>query len=62
MPGNVKTEMLSEEEAKRRQAAEGLMLPQDVATTVVEACCMRSGVNVLELIVIPTQQPLVGRG
>lgn len=62
LPGNVKTDMLSEEEAQRRQAAEGLMDPRDVAMTVVEACCMPRGVNVLELTVIPTRQPLVGRG
>jgi NAD(P)-dependent dehydrogenase (short-subunit alcohol dehydrogenase family) len=62
LPGNVRTEMLSEEEAQRREAGEGLMVPSDVAQTVVEACCMRNGVNVLELTVIPTRQPLVGRG
>ena len=62
LPGNVLSGMLSEEEAQRREAGEGLMVPADVAQTVVEACCMRDGVNVLELTVIPTRQPLVGRG
>lgn len=62
LPGNVETPILTREEVARREAAEGFVRVEDVAETVRSACCMPAGVSISETIVMPTRQPLVGRG
>eukprot|EP00545_Synedropsis_sp_CCMP1620_P005520 CAMPEP_0119014210 /NCGR_PEP_ID=MMETSP1176-20130426/9416_1 /TAXON_ID=265551 /ORGANISM="Synedropsis recta cf, Strain CCMP1620" /LENGTH=243 /DNA_ID=CAMNT_0006967361 /DNA_START=23 /DNA_END=750 /DNA_ORIENTATION=+ len=57
-PGNVRSSLLSKEEIARREATEGFIEPEDVATCVVTMANMPSSANVLELTVIPTRQPL----
>ena len=61
-PGNVISEMLSPEEIARRQASEGFITPEDVAASVTHMAALPETANVLEMTVIPTTQPLVGRG
>lgn len=61
-PGNVASDLLSPEEIARRQESEGLMAPEDVAASVLHMCSMPPGTNVLDMTVVPTRQPLVGRG
>ena len=61
-PGNVASAILSPEEAERRQKEEGLLQPQDVANCVVTMANLPYSANVLEMTVLPTRQPLVGRG
>lgn len=61
-PGNVVSGMLSPEEVEKRGAAEGFMNPEDVAACVLAMSSLPYHANVLEMTVIPTRQPLVGRG
>ena len=61
-PGNVASDLLSPEEIARRQESEGLMAPEDVAASVLHMCSMPPGTNVLDMTVVPTRQPLIGRG
>mmetsp|Transcript_22571 Transcript_22571/g.34502 ORF Transcript_22571/g.34502 Transcript_22571/m.34502 type:complete len:254 (-) Transcript_22571:1333-2094(-) len=61
-PGNVISGILSEEEVERRSATEGFIKPEDVANCVLTMATLPYTANVLELTVIPTRQPLVGRG
>ena len=61
-PGNVLSELLSPEEVARRRVSEGLITPEDVAASVMMMVSLPPTANVLELTVIPTTQPLVGRG
>lgn len=61
-PGNVKSAMLSPEEVERREAAEGFVDPEDVGNCVLTMASLPYHANVLEMTVIPTRQPLVGRG
>ena len=68
-PGNVLTEMVTEEEVARRTGVdgsggpnEGFLTPEDVASVVVSAALLPPNANLLEQTIIPLQQPLVGRG
>ena len=61
-PGNVLSEFLSPEEIARRRECEGLITPDDVAASVMAMLSLPLTTNVLELTVIPTSQPYVGRG
>ena len=60
-PGNVKSELLTEDIIASRQH-EGFLEPDEVADCVVTMASMPPHANVLEMTVIPTKQPLVGRG
>jgi NAD(P)-dependent dehydrogenase (short-subunit alcohol dehydrogenase family) len=61
-PGNVVSDMLSEEDVKVRGETEGFLQADDVAECVLTMASLPYSANVLELTVIPTTQPLVGRG
>ena len=61
-PGNVVSELLSPEEVEVRGRTEGFLQPEDVAQCVLTMAQLPYSANVLELTVIPTSQPLVGRG
>ena len=61
-PGNVVSAIMSPEEAARREKEEGFLQPEDVANAVLTMASMPYHANVLEMTVIPTRQPLVGRG
>ena len=61
-PGNVKSDLLSPEMLKERGATEGFIAPEAVADCVVTMANLPYDTNVLELTVMPTKQPLVGRG
>jgi NAD(P)-dependent dehydrogenase (short-subunit alcohol dehydrogenase family) len=59
--GNVKSDMLTEEQLAKR-SFEGFLDADNVAACVVTMACLPITANVLELTVTPTPQPLVGRG
>lgn len=61
-PGNVVSELLSPEVIAAREETEGFIQPEDVAGCVLTMASLPYSANVLELTVIPTKQPLVGRG
>jgi NAD(P)-dependent dehydrogenase (short-subunit alcohol dehydrogenase family) len=61
-PGNVASELLSPEDVEIRGKTEGFLHADDVANCVVTMATLPYSANVLELTVIPTTQPLVGRG
>jgi len=61
-PGNVMSELLSAEEIARREESEGFITADDVARCVLTMAELPPSANVLELSVMPTRQPLVGRG
>ena len=60
-PGNVESELLSEETIAERYL-EGFLQPSQVADCVVAMANMPPAANVLEMTIMPTPQPLVGRG
>ncbi len=61
-PGNVETSLLSADEIERRRETEGFITPEAVAASVLHMASLPPTANVLELVVLPTRQPLVGRG
>jgi NAD(P)-dependent dehydrogenase (short-subunit alcohol dehydrogenase family) len=61
-PGNVLSTLASQEEMDRREKTEGFLQPDDVADCVLTMASLPYTANVLEMTVIPTRQPLVGRG
>jgi NAD(P)-dependent dehydrogenase (short-subunit alcohol dehydrogenase family) len=61
-PGNVMSAIISPEEAARREREEGFLQAEDVADCVLSMASLPYHANVLEMTVIPTRQPLVGRG
>ena len=61
-PGNVVSDMLSEQDVKARGETEGFIQADDVAQCVLTMASLPYSANVLELTVIPTTQPLIGRG
>jgi len=61
-PGNVQSELLSPEVIAERERTEGFIQPEDVASCVLTMANLPYSANVLDLTVIPTKQPLVGRG
>lgn len=60
-PGNVASELLSKETIAEREL-EGFLQPQLVADCVLTMASMPPSANVLEMTLLPTPQPLVGRG
>jgi len=61
-PGNVISDLLSAEEVERRGQLEGFLDAESVARSVQAMANLPYSENVLEMTVIPTKQPLVGRG
>jgi len=61
-PGNVLSTLLTPEVMEERGKSEGFMAAEDVASCVLTMSSLPYTSNVLELTVIPTRQPLVGRG
>jgi NAD(P)-dependent dehydrogenase (short-subunit alcohol dehydrogenase family) len=61
-PGNVASDLLSPEEIARRGKAEGFIQAESVADCVLAMSSMPYHANILEMTVLPTRQPLVGRG
>lgn len=62
-PGSVPSAMMSKEEIERRKVEEGgLLHANDVAHAVLSMATLPKGANVLGLTILPTAQPLVGRG
>ena len=61
-PGNVQSDLLSPEVIAERERTEGFIQPEDVANCVLTMATLPYSANVLDLTVIPTKQPLVGRG
>lgn len=61
-PGNVRSAIMSAEEMARREKEEGFVEPDEIGTYVANVASMPNTVNVLESTVMPTRQPLVGRG
>ena len=61
-PGNVRSDIMSPDELARREEAEGFISADDVAACVLTMASLPLSANVLELTVMPTRQPLVGRG
>ena len=61
-PGNVVSELLSPEEVEKRGKTEGFIQAEDVAQCVVTMVNLPLTANVLELTVMPTSQPFLGRG
>ncbi|KAL9191270.1 hypothetical protein ACHAXT_000976 [Thalassiosira profunda] len=61
-PGNVRSAIMSAEEAARREKEEGFVEAEDVAKYVAMVAGLPNEANVLESTVMPTRQPLVGRG
>jgi NADP-dependent 3-hydroxy acid dehydrogenase YdfG len=54
--------LLSEEDIEVRGKTEGFLQAEDVAKCVLTMATLPDSANVLELTVIPTTQPLIGRG
>lgn len=61
-PGNVESELLTPEVIAERSATEGFIQPEDVANCVLTMASLPYSANILDLTVIPTKQPFVGRG
>jgi NADP-dependent 3-hydroxy acid dehydrogenase YdfG len=61
-PGNVVSELLTPEVIAEREASEGFIQPEDVAQCVLTMASLPYSANILDLTIIPTKQPLVGRG
>lgn len=61
-PGNVVSALLTPEIIAEREKTEGFMNAEDVANCVLAMSSLPYHANVLEMTVMPTKQPLVGRG
>ena len=61
-PGNVRSAIMSPEEAARREKEEGFVEADDIGSYVAMVASLPNETNVLESMVMPTRQPLVGRG
>ena len=61
-PGNVRSSIMSPEEAARREREEGFVEADDIGKYVAMVANLPNATNVLESMVMPTRQPLVGRG
>jgi len=61
-PGNVESELLSEEVIRERRAGEGFLQADQIADCVLTMASLPPSANVLEMTVLPTKQPFVGRG
>ena len=61
-PGNVVSDLLSPQEVKRRKESEGFITPEEVANSVLHMVKLPLSANILDMTVMPTKQPLIGRG
>ena len=61
-PGNVKSAIMSEEEAARRAKEEGFVEADDVGKFIANIANLPNETNTLECMIMPTRQPLIGRG
>lgn len=61
-PGNVKSAIMSEEEAARRAKEEGFVEADDVGKFVSSIANLPNETNALECMLMPTRMPLIGRG
>lgn len=61
-PGNVISELLSPEDIEVRGRTEGFIRPEDVAHCVQTMVQLPYSANVLDMTVMPTTQPFIGRG
>jgi NAD(P)-dependent dehydrogenase (short-subunit alcohol dehydrogenase family) len=61
-PGNVVSTLLSPEEIATRENGEGFIDAETVADCVLAMSSLPYHANILEMTVLPTRQPLVGRG
>jgi NADP-dependent 3-hydroxy acid dehydrogenase YdfG len=61
-PGNVVSDLLSPEDVEIRGKTEGFLQADDVAKCVLTMATLPYSANVLEMTVLPTTQPFVGRG
>ena len=61
-PGNVRSAIMSPDEMARREKEEGFVEPDEIGLYVTNVANMPNTVNILESTVMPTRQPLVGRG
>ena len=61
-PGNVESKLLSEEVIRERRAGEGFLQADQIADCVLTMASLPPSANVLEMTVLPTKQPFVGRG
>lgn len=61
-PGNVPSNLYSPEVIAAREPIEGFCTPEDIAACCLTMARMPPTSNVHELTVMPTKQPLIGRG
>jgi NAD(P)-dependent dehydrogenase (short-subunit alcohol dehydrogenase family) len=61
-PGNVMSNLLTTEEIESRGSAEGFIAPEVVADSVLAMASLPYHANVLEMTILPTKQPFIGRG
>lgn len=61
-PGNVRSSLIPPEEAARREKEEGFVEADDLGNYVAMVANLPNEANVLESTVMPTRQPMVGRG
>lgn len=61
-PGNVRSSIMSQEEAARREKEEGFVNVNDLGMYIAMVANLPLGANVLESTIMPTRQPLIGRG
>jgi len=61
-PGNVLSDLLSPEDVEVRGRTEGFLCPEDVAQCVLTMVQLPYTANILDLTVMPTSQPFIGRG
>ena len=60
-PGNVLSQLLTPEDVEQRQS-EGFITSETVANAVLHIASLPDSSNILELTVLPSSQPLIGRG
>ena len=61
-PDNVRSSIMSAVEAVRKEKEEGFVEADDIGRYVAMVASLPNEANVLESTVMPTRQPLVGRG
>lgn len=61
-PGNVRSALWPPDAVSNAETKEGFQSARDVAQCVLAMATLPYSVNVLEMTVLPTRQPLIGRG
>jgi NAD(P)-dependent dehydrogenase (short-subunit alcohol dehydrogenase family) len=61
-PGNVVSDLLTPHDVEVRERTEGFLDPTEVARCVLSMAALPHSANVLEMTILPTRQPFVGRG